>query len=868
MMLSDLEFNPFYNTYDNDIASEFYTKALSNAVSYKRVSAYFSAKALAYYSKGISEIVKKNGKIDFIISKEISEETYNAIVAGYKKREEIEQELIQSLKEEVSLKEEKRLSNLAFLIEIGVVDIKIAFVKKGIFHDKFGVIEDEYNNIVYFRGSNNETVEAIENNYESFEVSLSWNEDEFEIQKIENAKRLFEELWNNDVDDIFVIEIPDIVKNQIILFKGQDKLISEREIEIFDSLFIDIDINENLKIINRLPEGKISKKDYFFQIYLNRFFYFKDNEFEIKHKVNYIEIKKIIEYFKEYSKKNYFKLIISNRLEKYIASKDMQIEERKKIGIDIKNKESYLEAGFIKFKNILENEMIRKLKEPQLWNAFHIVNLWRSANFSVPGAGKTTIVYGAFAYLNSKEINAIDKIIMIGPKNSFYSWKDEFINNFGEKKELKVLDIQDEKFKNAKQRNYEIRNSSGNKNVILINYEALPSMEKSLLDILNDRAMLVFDEEHKIKSINGIRANIALELAKKVKYKVVLTGTPIPNGYQDIYNCLKILYPDEYDYMFNFKIKELQKPSDFEMKDINEKIYPFYCRITKKDLMIPKPNEDIIIKSKMDKNEKIIFKYIYQKYNTNILALYIRLMQASTNPRLLLKKLNKNDLMNIFWDDEHNGEINEFDSKDDKYKNLIFDGISDVNISDIIHKSAETTKFKKGISLVQKLSQNGKQILVWGIFIDTLNLIKEKLDRMNIKCKIIDGRVAYNERHEIIEEFKNKKFQVLIANPNTLAESVSLHTVCHDAIYFEYSFNLTHMLQSKDRINRLGLQTYTQYYYLMLENDEDRYNAIDEKIYYRLKYKEKIMKEAIESTTLKRVDFDDEDDLKLIMNKH
>ena len=91
MMLNDLEFNPFYNTYDNDITSEFYTKALSNAVSYKRVSAYFSAKALAYYSKGISEIVKKNGKIDFIISNDISEETYNAIVDGYKKREEIEQ---------------------------------------------------------------------------------------------------------------------------------------------------------------------------------------------------------------------------------------------------------------------------------------------------------------------------------------------------------------------------------------------------------------------------------------------------------------------------------------------------------------------------------------------------------------------------------------------------------------------------------------------------------------------------------------------------------------------------------------------------------------------------------------------------------
>ena len=130
----------------------------------------------------------------------------------------------------------------------------------------------------------------------------------------------------------------------------------------------------------------------------------------------------------------------------------------------------------------------------------------------------------------------------------------------------------------------------------------------------------------------------------------------------------------------------------------------------------------------------------------------------------------------------------------------------------------KVTNLIYAVNDIERISDHGENIAELG-----KNLIKEKLDRMNIKCKIIDGRVAYNERHEIIEEFKNKKFQVLIANPNTLAESVSLHTVCHDAIYFEYSFNLTHMLQSKDRINRLGLQTYTQYYYLMLENDERSY---------------------------------------------
>ena len=56
---------------------------------------------------------------------------------------------------------------------------------------------------------------------------------------------------------------------------------------------------------------------------------------------------------------------------------------------------------------------------------------------------------------------------------------------------------------------------------------------------------------------------------------------------------------------------------------------------------------------------------------------------------------------------------------------------------------------------------------------------------------------------------------MLVTNPQTLAESVSLHSVCHDAVYFEYSYNLVHLLQSKDRIHRLGLpdDQKTRYYY-------------------------------------------------------
>ncbi|MEJ0009500.1 MAG: hypothetical protein WDN72_02600 [Alphaproteobacteria bacterium] len=46
---------------------------------------------------------------------------------------------------------------------------------------------------------------------------------------------------------------------------------------------------------------------------------------------------------------------------------------------------------------------------------------------------------------------------------------------------------------------------------------------------------------------------------------------------------------------------------------------------------------------------------------------------------------------------------------------------------------------------------------------------------------------------------------VLIANPAAAGEGISLHTICHDAIYLDRSYVSTHYLQSIDRIHRLGL---------------------------------------------------------------
>ena len=57
-----------------------------------------------------------------------------------------------------------------------------------------------------------------------------------------------------------------------------------------------------------------------------------------------------------------------------------------------------------------------------------------------------------------------------------------------------------------------------------------------------------------------------------------------------------------------------------------------------------------------------------------------------------------------------------------------------------------------------------------------------------------------------IKKFKDKNSDcmVLVANYASCAEGISLHHVCHNAIYIDRSFQADQYLQSVDRICRLG----------------------------------------------------------------
>lgn len=352
-----------------------------------------------------------------------------------------------------------------------------------------------------------------------------------------------------------------------------------------------------------------------------------------------------------------------------------------------------------------------------------------------------------------------------------------------------------------------------------------------------------------------MHAENALDLAKNARYVVAMTGTPIPNSYTDIYNLLHILFPHEYDEFFDFSVPMLRNPTASDQKAINDKLQPFFCRTSKDQLGVPKANEDILCTADARPEENRILRILQMKYRKNKLALLIRLLQLESDPKLLLQSLNLSDFAYLLDDSVDASDIDFADYS--------------AEIKELIDACETTTKFRQCIDLVSTLVSKNKPVIVWCMFVHSIQALSRQLEARGIRTRCIYGEVSLEERQQILADFRRGTTRVLLTNPHTLAESVSLHSVCHDAIYFEYSYNLVHLLQSKDRIHRLGLPEtqYTQYYFQQLVyQTEDGPWSLDEAIYTRLKEKEQIMLDAIDNHVLEAMPTSAED-LELIFSK-
>ena len=540
--------------------------------------------------------------------------------------------------------------------------------------------------------------------------------------------------------------------------------------------------------------------------------------------------------------------------ESYIDNEQSErsiIDEKAAVGLAIKAHDDSVEPLFKDYACVVNSCMVRPLRKQQMWDSFFLCSMKKAANFSVPGSGKTASTLGVYAYL--KERGLAKRIIVICPKNAFGSWRDEWASTFGSLDPCRSLCFHDEVWAGKQKlvKSKELMLNAARYNLFLMNYESCGSYADELASLADAETLLVFDEVHKVKRVGGARAQSALAIAKHASYIVALTGTPIPNSYCDLYNLLNMLFARDYGRFFGYGPDALVDPGPVAVQRINEKLQPFFCRTNKRQLGVPDASPDSIYHVHASAVEDVIFERVKQVYRRDPLALIIRILQLESDVRMLCEAFNPSEIDGMLDDSLPGDQM----------------GLPVLDVpGHLVSEATPTSKTTACVNLVSDLVAEGRTVVVWCFFKRSMQNLESALRKRGVKAAQINGSVPQGQRDEVLAAFKGGRLDVLVTNPHTLAESVSLHSVCHDAVYFEYSYNLVHLLQSKDRIHRLGLPVgqYTQYHYLQTFFETDCSDwSLDQRIYERLMEKEHVMLDAIDRGILEP-GFADEEDLAVV----
>lgn len=447
----------------------------------------------------------------------------------------------------------------------------------------------------------------------------------------------------------------------------------------------------------------------------------------------------------------------------------------------------------------------RELTPMQVRNVGKMVALPSAATFSVPGAGKTTEALAFFVFKAREQ----ERLLVIAPKNAFAAWDEqaadcapslnaEFVRLRGGRDKIEKLLADDPRF-------------------MLISYQQLARVGDLIAAHLAHRKSFVYlDESHRIKSGTAKQtARAVLGLAHLPAAKLIMSGTPMPQSVDDLIPQFTFLYP------------EIATTA----VDIVDRVKPIYVRTNKKELGLPPVTRRQVSlpMAPLQRELYTLMKHEVAREARETLSIQSkqafrslgrsvsRLLQFVSNPALLGSNL----------------------------------GFVSPELLSAVIEEGDGPKLKYVLRRARQLAAEGNKVLIWSSFVRNVEYIADRLK--DLGAVYIHGGVdAGDEDEDGTREAKIKAFhddpntKVMVANPAAASEGVSLHRVCHHAIYLDRTFNAAHYLQSEDRIHRYGLPPEQETIIEIVQCE----GTVDETVLYRLNAKIQQMADALEDSSL------------------
>lgn len=460
----------------------------------------------------------------------------------------------------------------------------------------------------------------------------------------------------------------------------------------------------------------------------------------------------------------------------------------------------------------------RELTSFQVRDVLQLLTMPHGANFSVPGAGKTTVAMA----LNVLLMEGNEKTLVICPKSAFEAWDDIITDCMSDPNE-------NDYFLRLSGSHHEIETQlTLNRKRFYINYESAVTNEILLRNfLLRNQAHLIIDESHRIKAGTASnRGATCLRLAPLAKRRDILSGTPMPQGPNDIASQVEFLLPATRDAL---KIRSGEDPQIVMLGK--------FVRTRKNELGLP-PKIITPVNVTM-KDSHLAF---YSAIADDIIGQFAATVGSSVRQNQVVRRNAIRMLQ---------GAV---------YPQLVKDvPLGQPLLLTRALDEGPSAKMEKVVEICRRNAEEGLKTVVWSIFTGTILKLQSMM--LDLEAEIyfggsFDNRFGDNyNREESISRFKkSQSSMVLVANPAAGSEGLSLHHVCHHAVYLDRTYNAAHYLQSIDRIHRLGLAPETFTYIEVLRNIlPDGVPNIDMSVWRRLSRKVDDMERLLSDPDLREI---------------
>lgn len=480
----------------------------------------------------------------------------------------------------------------------------------------------------------------------------------------------------------------------------------------------------------------------------------------------------------------------------------------------------------------------RELKPFQSRDLSHLLALSHGANFSVPGAGKTTVAYALFAAERMR--SRVERMLVVAPLSAFDAWFTEATACL---KPAPVVVRYGQRIPRC--------------DVLLVNYQRLASRYGEIAEWVVERPThVILDEAHRMKrGRSGEWGSACLDIAHLAARRDILTGTPAPQHPTDFVALLDFLWPHQAAQILPSGVQQADPP-DTVMADVSKRIRPLFVRTRKNELGLDPPSLRVEL-VEMKPLQAEIYAALRQRMRQALLSspdhvalarvghVVAYLLEAATNPALLTTALGGNTPSQVEWPPRPLAPGSSLAEKVANYSLYETPG-----------------KFEKLVTMIEANSAAGLKTLVWSNFVATLEELAKRVLVPYQPALIYGGVPSGDEDADYVtRESELRRFRgdpgcrVLLANPAAMSEGVSLHQDCHDAIYVDRTFNAGQYLQSIDRIHRLGLTPGTETRITFLVSVD----TVDEVVDSRIKVKAERLGTMLSDPDLVTMALPDED---------